>query len=77
MKIELSIRNTENLEGLTQGDIAEITQIIEALVTSGGLTGVKGGQTIIHFDAEGIFQKVELKYIPWVRRSAKRFDHRS
>lgn len=76
MELKLYIKNTENIEGLAQSDIAEIQEIVSALVTSGGLTGVKGGQTIIHFDADGIFQKVELKYIPWIRRSAKRFDRR-
>lgn len=73
MEIKLNIQNTENLAGLTTSDIGEITQILEALVTSGGLTGVKGGKTIIHFDAEGIFQKIQLDYFPWVRKS-KKFD---
>lgn len=77
MELKLYIKNTENIVGLSQSDVKEMEEIVSALITSGGLTGVKGGQTIIHFDAEGIFQKVELKYIPWVRRSVKRFDHRS
>lgn len=71
MRIELNIANTENLMGMSKQDLNEITEILEALVASGGLTGVRGGQTIIHFDADGIFQKVELKYFPWVRRSKK------
>jgi hypothetical protein len=75
MEIKLTIKNTENLVGLSQSNIQEMQEILTALVTSGGLTGVKGGQTIIHFDAEGIFQKVELKYFPWVRKS-KKFDAR-
>ena len=73
MEIKLNIKNTENLSNLSASDLHEVHEILEALVTSGGLTGVKGGQTIIHFDADGIFQKVELKYFPWVRRS-KKFD---
>jgi hypothetical protein len=75
MEIKLSIKNSENLATLSQSDLREIEEILTALVSSGGLTGVKGGQTIIHFDAEGVFQKVELKYFPWVRRSVK-FDRR-
>lgn len=71
MEIKLNIRNTENLESMSANDLLEIKEILEALVTSGGLTGVRGGQTIIHFDADGVFQKVELKYFPWVRRSKK------
>lgn len=73
MEIKLNIKNAVNLNAMCQEDIAEIQTILEALVSSGGLTGVKGGQTIIHFDADGIFQKIELKYFPWVRKS-KRFD---
>lgn len=73
MEIKLNIKNTENLTSLSQSDIQQIETIIDALVTSGGCTGVKGGQTIIHFDSDGIFQKVQLNYFPWVRRSTK-FD---
>ena len=69
MKIELEIRNIENLGEFTKEKKEKIEEIFTALVSSGGLTGVKGGQTIIHFDANGIFQKVELKYFPWVRKS--------
>jgi hypothetical protein len=76
MEIKLQIKNTENLLGLAQADLREIEEILTALVTSGGLTGVKGGQTIIHFDADGVFQKVELKYFPWVRKSKKFDGHR-
>lgn len=76
MEIKLNIKNTENLANLTQSDIEEMKAILEALVATGGLTGVKGGQTIIHFDAFGVFQKIELKYFPWVRKS-KNVDTRS
>lgn len=44
------------------------TEIFNALIRSGGLSGVKGGQTIIHFDAEGVFQGVQLSYWPYRRR---------
>jgi hypothetical protein len=68
MKIELEITNTENLGTMTTSDRLQMQMILEALISTGALTGVKGGQTIIHFDANGVFQKVELKYFPWVRR---------
>jgi len=64
----IEIKNTENIGHLSENDVQYIQEIFEALIASGGLTGVKGGQTIIHFDHEGIFQKVELKYFPWIRR---------
>jgi hypothetical protein len=69
MEIKLNITNTENLTNMSTSDLAEMKQILEALVATGGLTGVKGGQTIIHFDGDGVFQKIELKYFPWVRKS--------
>lgn len=71
MKIELEIKNTENIGHITPARLLQITEIFEALVTSGGLTGVKGGQTIIHFDHEGIFKGVQLSYWPYIRRSQK------
>lgn len=46
----------------------QMEEIVNALISVGGLTGVKGGQTIIHFDADGVFRSVELKYLPWVKR---------
>lgn len=72
MKIVLEIKNTENLQNMTEGDRLQMQTILEALVSTGSLSGVRGGQTIIHFDANGVFQKVELKYFPWVRRSVDR-----
>lgn len=70
-ELKLVIRNTENIGHLNQEDILKITEIITALVSSGGLTGVKGGKTIIHFDAEGHFMGVELDYWPWRRRKER------
>lgn len=67
-KIELTI-NTENTGQIGQKELAKFQEIVDALIRSGGLTGVRGGQTILHFDADGIFQKVELKYFPWIRRA--------
>ena len=49
-------------------DVREIQDIFLALIKSGGLTGVKGGKTILHFDADGVFQGIELDYWPFRRR---------
>lgn len=66
MKIELNVR-TENAE-ITPENLSSFQEIFSALISSGGLTGVKGGKTIIHFDSEGLFQKIQLDYYPWNRR---------
>ena len=72
MRIELNIKNTENIEGLTDQQVTHIEEVMNALISSGGLTGVRGGQTIIHFDRKGEFQKIEFRYFPWVRRTIDR-----
>lgn len=69
MEITLNIKNTENVRSLSEQQLKQVTEILEALVSSGGLTGVKGGQTIIHFDHMGTFKSVQLSYYPFVRRS--------
>ena len=56
------------IEGTTQQEIDKYVEIFHALLKSGGLSGVRGGKTIIHFDAEGTFQGIELDYWPWRRR---------
>jgi hypothetical protein len=66
--IELEIKNSENVGKLSTADIEKVRTIFTALVTSGGLTGVKGGKTILHFDATGTFMGIELDYWPWRRR---------
>lgn len=68
MIFEINVKNTENLTSLTDLDYKQIDEIVNALITTGGLTGVKGGSTIIHFDSKGVFQRIELKYIPWIKR---------
>ncbi len=70
MKIEIEIKNMENVGDFNPDKRIKIEEIVTALITCGGLTGVRGGQTIIHFDSDGIFQKVELKYFPWVKRKS-------
>ena len=59
------IKNIENIGQLDIIQKQKITDIVEALITSGGLTGVKGGQTIIHFDDKGNFRGVQLSYWPF------------
>ena len=61
-KIELKI------EGITADETLRYQEIIVALVASGGLSGVKGGQTILHFDQDGNFMGVQLSYWPWRKR---------
>ena len=67
MKIEINLTNVENVPDLEK-DIKRYEEIICALIVSGGLSGVKGGQTIIHFDANAEFMGVQLNYWPWKRR---------
>jgi len=68
MRLQLEIKNTDNVGALTDEDIVHMEEILEALITSGGLTGVKGGRTIIHFDGKGDFQGVEHQHMTWRRR---------
>ncbi len=56
------------IEGIEAEYVSRYTEIFGALIKSGGLTGVKGGKTILHFDADGIFMGVELSYWPWRKR---------
>lgn len=67
MKINLDIKNTENINP-SEEKIEDYNEIITALITSGGLDGVRGGQTIIHFDQDGKFMGVQLSYWPWRRK---------
>lgn len=71
-RLELIISNSENVGVIEDKDMLRIQQIMTALISSGGLKGVKGGKTIIHFDAEGEFQGVQLDYWPWRKRSEKK-----
>ena len=57
------------IEGWSEEEILKCKEIFRALIISGGISGVKGGKTILHFDAQGIFQGIELDYWPWRRRS--------
>jgi len=57
---------------LSTVETAKYQEILVALIASGGLSGVKGGQTILHFDKEGLFMGVQLSYWPWRRRNLAR-----
>ena len=65
LKIELKI------EGASQQEMERYTEVLCALISTGSLTGVRSGKTIIHFDAMGEFAKIELDYFPFVKRSTK------
>lgn len=67
MIIQLDIKNMQNCN-FTPERLKLYEEIITALVSSGGFDGVKGGQTIIHFDAIGNFMGVQLSYWPYRRR---------
>lgn len=53
------------VEGADQDTTQRYYEVMLALIKSGGLTGVKGGQTILHFDQDGNFIGVQLSYWPW------------
>ncbi len=63
IKIELNIDKE-----LSRDETISYQEILIALISCGGLSGVKGGKTIIHFDSFGVFQGIELDYWPWRRR---------
>ena len=57
-----------NIEGMSKDEMERVREILGALISSGGLFGVKGGQTIMHFDPNGEFVGVQLSYWPYRRR---------
>lgn len=65
MKGEIKIQ----LDNTSPEELLSFDEIFRALIRSGGLSGVKGGKTILHFDAVGIFQGIELDYWPYRRRA--------
>jgi len=62
---EIKINLTENL---TLEEVDKVQEIFIALLKSGGLFGVKGGQTILHFDSNAEFMGVQLSYWPWKKK---------
>ena len=68
-ELTIKITNRDNVGTITTEQARAIQEIMTALIQSGGLTGVKGGKTILHFDGAGSFMGVELDYWPYRRRS--------
>ena len=68
-QITLQITNNENVGTLSTEQLKQIQDIMLDLVTSGSLSGVKGGQTIIHFDHIGKYMGIQISY--WPRRRRK------
>ncbi len=68
MILNLNIRNTENIGEITPQMQARYEEIVEVLITTGSLDGIRNGQTIIHFDAEATFMGVNVNYFPWRRK---------
>lgn len=59
---------TIELEGADEDTLLRYNEIFTALIKTGGLSGVKNGKTIIHFDYEGTFRGIQLDYWPFRRR---------
>lgn len=57
------------ITGASRDEVLKFTEVFQALLMSGGLSGVKGGKTIIHFDDSGAFRGVQLDYWPFRKRS--------
>ena len=68
-ELTIKITNRDNVGTITTEQAKVIQEIVTTLIQSGGLTGVKGGKTILHFGASGEFMGIELDYWPWRRRS--------
>ena len=62
MKIEIKI------EGVSKEQLEKYAEILTVLISKGALDGVRGGKTILHFDADGNFMACQLDYTPWRRR---------
>jgi len=55
-------------QDLDEKELKRVREVLLALLSCGGLFGVKGGKTIIHFDGKGEFRGVQLDYWPWRKR---------
>jgi len=62
MKIQIQV------EGATPAETKRYLEVMEALIRTGGLSGMKNGSTNIHFDSEGNFMGIRFDYWPWRRR---------
>lgn len=68
MRIIIEVKNLDNVGEISEDKKEIFTEIFCALIESGGLTGVRGGSTNIHFDGDGKFQGIQLSYWPWRKR---------
>jgi len=57
-----------NIENADEKTLIKYNEIFAALIKVGGLSGVKNGKTIIHFNHQGDFMGVQLDYWPYRRR---------
>lgn len=57
-----------NIDGEDEEQLIKYNEIFSALLKTGGLSGVKNGKTIIHFNHEGDFMGIQLDYWPFRRR---------
>ncbi len=58
------------IEGVTEADAAKYQEILTVLISSGAL-GLKNGKAMLHFDADGTFQGVQLDYWAFRRRKGE------
>jgi hypothetical protein len=69
MKFEITLTSLENTGPIDQEMRERFQKIFAALIQAGGLTGVKSGKTILHFDKFGDFRGVQLDYWPYEKRN--------
>lgn len=60
------------VEGASQEEIDKYTEIFAALITTGGLSGMRNGSTNIHFDNQGGFQGIRFDYWPYRKRDSNK-----
>jgi hypothetical protein len=56
------------VKGADERELKVYKEIFAALISCGGLTGVRGGKTIIHFDNESKFMGITTDYWVWKPR---------
>lgn len=57
-----------HVKGCSDEQNKNYREILQALLSVGGLDGVKNGKTIINFDGDGLYTYIALDYVPWRRR---------
>ena len=58
------------IHGADPDEVLRYTEILDALLKVGALSGVKNGAAVIHFDENATFVGIELRYWPWRRRKS-------